>query len=235
MHFHLLTDYVSMLVGLELYSHYSSHSTLTRMQKYWYACAVVLGALIGSRALAIVADPTLLHSISFVTIMANKTIIGAIVGAIVGVEIIKKILGVTERTGDNVVLPLMVALIIGRIGCQVAGVADGTIGGPCDWPWCFAQGDGIPRHPLPLYEITLLVSLLPVVYYAYIQKWFEQGTLFRLFMMFYFATRFCFEFLKEGQFTLLRLTVIQWVCLVVVTVYLYDVASRSPLMRRATQ
>ena len=94
----------------------------------------------------------------------NKTIIGGIAGGIFGIEIAKKFLGIQTNTGDGAVIPLMVAIIIGRIGCQVTGVLDGTIGSVCDYMWCFKQGDEFNRHPIPLYEIIEILILLPILY-----------------------------------------------------------------------
>ncbi|HEX7193028.1 MAG TPA: diacylglyceryl transferase, partial [Thermoanaerobaculia bacterium] len=67
------------------------------------------GALIGSRLLV---WPT------------GKTIVGGLAGGLIGVELAKKVLGVKRSTGDLLVLPLITAMSIGRIGCFLTGAID---------------------------------------------------------------------------------------------------------------
>ncbi len=76
-------------------------------------------------------------------------------GGLIGVEIGKKYAGVTESTGDRFVMPILVGLIIGRIGCFIAGLHDDTYGNPTALPWGIDFGDGIPRHPTQLYDIAV--------------------------------------------------------------------------------
>jgi phosphatidylglycerol:prolipoprotein diacylglycerol transferase len=220
---HELTDYLSIFVGFQLYLYFNRSSFFVGVQRYWYVIGALVGALVGSRLLALLSEPYLFSNLSTAVVLGNKTIMGAILGGIIGIEIIKKFIGIKQRTGDSAVIPLMIAIMIGRIGCQLTGVSDGTIGIPCDFLWCFQQGDTYNRHPLPLYEILTLLAFLPFVYQAYKKKLFEEGTLFRFFVIGYFGFRFFIEFLKDEPQILFSLTVIQLVCLAVCAFYLYDV------------
>src|SRR5262249_60623476 len=86
----------------------------------------------------------------------GRSILGAMVGGVIVAEIYKAIFGVRGSTGAVLVLPLAVAIAIGRIGCFLAGLPDYTYGTPSGLPWAVDFGDGIPRHPLPLYgSVTL--------------------------------------------------------------------------------
>jgi phosphatidylglycerol:prolipoprotein diacylglycerol transferase len=221
---HVLTDYLSLFVGFQLYVKLQGNSFLKPQEKMIYILGALAGALLGSRLLALLAEPALWHAFSWVVVAQNKTIIGGIAGGILGIEGAKKFLGIKRRTGDSIVMPLMVAIFIGRIGCEVAGVSDGTIGRPCDWAWCFSQGDALLRHPLPLYEMLALAVGFPFAYLSYKKKWLPEGVLFRFFIIGYFMLRFLLEFLKEGQALWFSLTAIQLVCLAVSLFYLYDVA-----------
>jgi phosphatidylglycerol:prolipoprotein diacylglycerol transferase len=218
---HALTDYLAIFVGFELYQYFNKNPRLKGKELAVYILGALIGALAGSRLLALINEPNLLSHLSFNIIFQNKTIIGAIIGGILGIEISKKILGIKEKTGDSTVIPLMIAIIIGRIGCQLTGVADGTIGVPCSLLWCFKQGDMLSRHPLPLYEILYLCSLLPFAYYAYKNKIFESGVLFRIFVVLYLGLRFFLEFLKDEPRIFLSLTVIQIFCLAACIFYVY--------------
>ncbi len=224
MHIHLITDYLSIFVGMQLYYVLNKKSnTVHDDAKIWYILGALVGALFGSRILAALENPHLfLHPPTWLYYYANKTIIGGITGGILGVEIAKKFLRIQSNTGDTVVIPLMVAIIIGRIGCQLTGVIDGTIGGVCDYMWCFKQGDDFRRHPIPLYEIFEVLTLLPLFYIWIKNKIYKDGFVFRLFIIIYFGLRFLFEYLKDIQPILLSLSAIQIVCLLVVFYYIFD-------------
>jgi len=61
---------------------------------------------------------------------------------------------------DSLIPGLVMALIFVRIGCLM--VSD-HIGAPTVLPWAFIYEDGIPRHPVVLYEITFLSLLFRVL------------------------------------------------------------------------
>jgi prolipoprotein diacylglyceryltransferase len=236
MHIHLLTDYLSILVGMQLYFYCNkNYSVVANDKKIWYIIGALIGALVGSRLLAALENPYLfLHPPTWIYYYANKTIIGGIAGGILGIEITKKILGIKTNTGDSVVVPLIVAIIIGRIGCQLVGVSDGTIGVPCDYFWCFLQGDEFSRHPLPLYEIVELLLLLPFFYQWIKLKKFRDGFIFRLFIIVYFGSRYFFEFLKETHQIFMSVSAIHLVCLVFVFYYIFDSIKNGLYKTRTT-
>jgi hypothetical protein len=82
----------------------------------------------------------------------GRSIEGAIAGAILAVEIYKRYAGIEARTGARFALPLAVGIAIGRVGCFLAGIDDFTYGTPTALPWGHDFGDGVPRHPVQLYE-----------------------------------------------------------------------------------
>ncbi len=220
---HLITDYLSIFIGMQLYYSLNKKSELDDTKKIFYILGALIGALVGSRLLAALEDPHLfLHPPTWLYYYLNKTIIGGIAGGILGTEITKKLLGIKNNTGDTVVVPLIIAIIIGRIGCQFTGVADGTIGSVCDYVWCFKQGDDFNRHPIPLYEIIELLILLPLAHHFVKNKRFQNGFIFRLFIIIYFGMRFIFEFLKDTQPIVLSLSAIQICCLMFVFYYIFD-------------
>ena len=67
--------------------------------------------------------------------MGNKTIVGGFVGGLIGVELVKKRIGITTSSGDLMVYPLILAMIIGRTGCFLGGLEDGTFGIATTLPW----------------------------------------------------------------------------------------------------
>jgi len=164
------------------------------------------GALIGSRLLYFLCDPA--NNMLF----GGKTIVGGLLGGLIGVELAKKLLGVTHSTGDLFVLPLIAAMSIGRIGCFLAGPLDQTAGNPTSLPWAIAIGDGIPRHPVALYEIAFLLLLIPITERVR-RRSSHAGDAFAVFLASYLLFRLSVDFLKPDPARhFAGLTAIQWAC-----------------------
>jgi len=180
-----------------------------------------LGAALGARLLYLLCDPA--HNV----LLGGKTIVGGLLGGLIGVEIAKKLAGIERSTGDAFVIPLIVAMSIGRIGCFLAGPADHTAGNPTSLPWAIAMGDAVPRHPVALYEIAFLLALAPLVIAIRRQSPFE-GDSFRFFLASYLAFRFAVDFLKpEPHVIAAGLTSIQWACLAGIGYYGFVLTSRT--------
>ena len=92
-----------------------------------------------SRVAQIGTDPMLF--------LAGKTIVGGLIGGLIAVEFVKARLGIVVATGDLLVLPLAAGISIGRIGCFLTGLSDGTSGIATSLPWGVDFVDDIPRHP----------------------------------------------------------------------------------------
>jgi len=119
-----------------------------------YVIAVALGAgvgalLAGGFNMALSGLPPLGHSVA-----------GAIAGGIVGAEFYKVARGIKGSTGLVFVAPLAAGIAIGRWGCFLAGLPDYTYGVPTSLPWGVDFGDGIPRHPVQLYESLAMLGFL---------------------------------------------------------------------------
>ena len=127
--------------------------------------AAAVGATIGTRLLFWLCDPALtLRSLTNPAyLLGGKTVVGGLLGGLIGVEITKRIIGVRRSTGDLFVLPMIVAMCIGRVGCFLAGPIDHTAGNPTDLPWGIAIADGVRRHPVALYEIAFLLLIAVVM------------------------------------------------------------------------
>jgi prolipoprotein diacylglyceryltransferase len=143
--------------------------------------------------------------------LQGKTLVGGILFAWLAVEAAKRALGIRATTGDAFIFPLCLAIIIGRLGCFLAGVADGTQGLPTSLPWGIDYGDGIPRHPAPLYEMAFL-SLFWLGL-ARVQSRLADGGRFKAFIAAYFGFRFLIDFLKADPDVALGLSSVQWTAL----------------------
>ena len=152
-------------------------------------------------------------------IVGRKTIVGALLGGLIAVETWKRFAGVTRSTGDAFVVPLCVGIVIGRLGCLSAGIADGTHGLPTTAWWGWTLGEDVPRHPVRLLEIGYAL-LLAVILARYRGE--REGDRFRLFMVAYLAFRLGVDCLKPG-IHYAGLTAIQWACVAGLAYYARDV------------
>jgi len=222
---HTLCEFLAFFVSYRYYGYLKNKSGLAPLSPSaeW---AVIMGgasgALIGSRLLGILENPHFFLQLSAWTpFTSSKTILGGLAGAIIGVEIAKKWIGLKRRTGDHFLYPLILGMIIGRIGCFLTGVVDGTVGLPSKLPWALDQGDGILRHPTSLYEIFFLMSAWFILKYFDKKTRPQNGDCFRLFVIGYFAFRLFVEFLKPRYSLLFSLSAIQWVSLFGILPYVY--------------
>lgn len=175
----------------------------------------LVGAALGTRLLFLLCNPslTLQHWSDPRYLLGGKTIVGGLLGGLIGVETAKKIAGIRRSTGDPLVLPIIAAISVGRIGCFLVGPADGTAGLPSSLPWAIAMGDAVPRHPVALYEIAFVLLMVPVVMQVR-RRSRAEGDSFRVFLSSYLLFRFLVDFLKPSPPPLPGgLTAIQWACL----------------------
>ncbi|MCA9486489.1 MAG: prolipoprotein diacylglyceryl transferase, partial [Nanoarchaeota archaeon] len=124
-----------------------------------------------------------------------------------------------NSSGDLLVYPVLVAMMIGRIGCLLTGVYDNTVGVETDFFLGFDQGDGLSRHPTSLYEIVFLALLFFVLKNIETSKTLLPGDLFKLFLSGYLLFRFCIDFLKPYPEVFLGLGSLQIACLLVLLYY----------------
>ncbi len=127
----------------------------------------------------------------------SHSVVGALAGAIVGVEAYKAARGLRGSTGGVFVGPFALGVVIGRWGCLFAGLPDGTYGKPTGLPWGVDLGDGVLRHPVQVYESLAMAAFL-AVYLVGLQRrapWALRRAFYALCVA-YGAQRFVWEFLK---------------------------------------
>lgn len=186
------------------------------------AAGCIFGAAIGNKLVFWIEMPHLLAHYwnSPAAWLGGQSMVGGLLGGLIGVEIAKKLTGISRSTGDAFVFPVLLGLMIGRIGCFLAGLADGTYGNPTSLPWGIDFGDGISRHPPQLYEIAfaglfwLLLRRLQPLLAA------QPGLLFKTLLVGYLVWRLLIDALKPIPFAYpLGLSGIQWVCLLALVLY----------------
>jgi prolipoprotein diacylglyceryltransferase len=219
-HYHYIFETLAFIAGVRMYYYYKKGiiDPISDENRLWIMLGAMLGALIGSRVVAVLETPEVINHLTFSILYQSKTIIGGLLGGLFGVELIKKIIGVKVASGDIYVIPILVALIIGRIGCFSMGIDEPTYGIPTHFFTGMDLGDGILRHPIMLYEIVYLVLLI-FLFNSLKHKELINGDRFKLFMVLYFLFRFLIEFIKPYHPLFLNLSSIHWSALFIFIYY----------------
>ncbi|MCC8407352.1 prolipoprotein diacylglyceryl transferase [Mucilaginibacter sp. UR6-1] len=212
---HFICETLSYFIGYRCYSYLRRqvNDKISDYNRLIIFVGAAAGAFLGSHLVGILENPEYLKQLSLYNFMANKTIVGGLLGGLIGVEQVKKAIGVKASSGDLMVYPLIVAMIIGRTGCFFAGLEDGTYGVASTLPWAINFGDGVYRHPTNLYEILFWLMLLIALLSLNKKYTFADGARFKMFMVSYLLFRFFIEFIKPAYFFSFGLSVIQLVCL----------------------
>jgi prolipoprotein diacylglyceryltransferase len=188
------------------------------------------GALIGSKLIGNLENPyVLFENFSFKRFWTNNTIVGGLAFGLIGVEWAKKVVGHKESTGDLIVYPLILAIIIGRIGCFLTGVHEETYGLPTDSMFGMHLGDEYLRHPVALYEIAFLIVLWACLKIIEKKRKYPSGFIFQAFMLSYFTFRFFLDFIKPKIDIIGNLGTIQLVSLSVIIYYIYKIKNSIKL------
>ena len=125
------------------------------------------------------------------------SMVGGIAGAIAAVEAFKRLTDVSGSTGIVFSAPFAATVAVGRLGCFFAGLADFTYGTPTGVAWAVDFGDGIPRHPVQLYESLAMAAMFVVLIQRFAARdrfWLKNG--FYLTVGWYGLQRFAWEFFK---------------------------------------
>ena len=235
-HPHLFFETLSYFIGFRVYLALRRRAGDTVIVPYRWAtlsCAAA-GAALGARILAWLADPNATYDLPSV-LLGGKTIVGGVIGGLIGVELVKLAMGIRRSTGDLYAPALAVAIAVGRVGCLLTGIADDTSGTPTSLPWGMDLGDGIRRHPTQIYEIVVL-TLMVVPLWRLARRTMaiaagqvgtgsvlREGDAFKAFMVGYLGLRLAVDFMKPYPAVFLGLGVLQWACLLTIAYYGPDI------------
>jgi phosphatidylglycerol---prolipoprotein diacylglyceryl transferase len=220
-HPHLVFESLAYAVAFRLMLRNARTDSIAFSQRSSVVVGGLVGALVGAKGLVLLQHIDLLGQDwrQFILLfLQGKTVVGAMLGGLVGVELTKKWIGLKQSTGDVFVYPLMVGTAIGRMGCFLTGLSDRTYGTPTGLPWGVDFGDGIARHPTQLYEIVFLVGLMVALRVLARPSW-EAGDRFKVYMMAYLMFRFLIDFIKPDFHWFLGVTAIQMACLLGLVYY----------------
>lgn len=225
---HTLFEIAAYAVGMQVYLRQRRRLALPVLadpdRSLWIIVAAALGAALGSKLAFWLEDPhqAFLNFPDWRQLLGGKSIVGGLLGGLIGVELCKRALCQTGSTGDAFVLPLAVGMCIGRLGCFFAGLSDHTYGNPTALPWAVDFGDGMPRHPTQLYEIVFIAIWTMLILRRKSESW-RSGDAFRLYLAGYLLFRLLIEAIKPIPMLYPPgLTGIQWLCLAGLAYYAKD-------------
>lgn len=220
---HVVLEPLAILIGFRYYLYLKKKKgdVIESQNRIWIILGATLGAVAGSRLIGGLENiPQMLQAPNkWLYFYQNKTVLGGFLGGVLGVETIKKIISEKQNSGDLFVYPILLALIIGRIGCFSMGIYEETYGLPTTLFTGMDLGDGILRHPVTLYEIAFLIVLWIAMKRIETQYWMANGLLFKLFIIAYCIFRFIVDFIKP-HYSIAGLSVIQLTCLAGLLYYL---------------
>ncbi|WP_103071938.1 prolipoprotein diacylglyceryl transferase family protein [Aquimarina sediminis] len=219
---HLILEYAAFFVGFRYYMYLKRRvrDPISSSNRLSIIIGAVFGAFFGSRFFGFLENPVFSSKPEYIIeLLSVKTIMGGLFGGLLGVELAKKIIGEKQSSGDLFTFPIILGIIIGRIGCFLAGIKEFTFGKQTSSFLGMDLGDGIMRYPIALFEVVFLLMLWVILrkYKCKLEK--HSGLQFKYFMISYFLFRFCIEFLKPNTFFVLGLSSIQYLCILCIIYY----------------
>jgi len=135
----------------------------------------------------------------------NRSILGGLVGAWLGVHVAKRVSGYRLRTGDLFAPAVALGMAVGRIGCfltEEPGTPTGS-----GWGLTLDQQDaaytgsvaGVPLHPSFLYEIAFHLAAFAVLWWWLRHRALPPGETFVWYVASYGVFRFFVEFVRGNE------------------------------------
>jgi prolipoprotein diacylglyceryltransferase len=225
-HPHLFFESLAYAIAFRLVLLNSRKDSIAPTQRSSVIVGGMVGALVGAKVLVLLQHIDVIGSsweLLLLLLLQGKTVVGALLGGLIGVELTKKMIGVKQSTGDAFVYPLIVGTAVGRIGCFLTGLSDRTYGIATTLPWGVDFGDGIYRHPTQIYEIIFLL-LLMIALQIRSRYPRQEGDVFKFYMVGYFGFRFWIDFLKPDFHPILGISAIQIACLLGLIYYRHSIS-----------
>ena len=186
----------------------------------WLAIAGLCGGVLGARLAMLLTDARVLAT---APLLGGKAFFGGIIGGWLGVELMKRRLGIRRRSGDLFALALPAGEAVGRIGCFFNGCCYGTV---CDARWAIYQ-HGAWRHPAQFYAAGIALFIF-LALLTLRDKLAQEGELFLAYLLLFGVGRFVLEFFRERDIVWNGLSLMQ-----IISLLLVAYASRELLKKRA--
>lgn len=145
---------------------------------------VIVGGALGAKLPYVLADPEGAVS-GLAWLRDGRTLTWGLAGGYLGVELAKRLASVRAKTGDGFAVPVAVSIAIGRLGCLHAGCCYGA---PTGGAWGMDFGDGVLRHPNPLYEAAFHLAMAALLVWIGRRGWLATHRM-KLYLVAYMAFR----------------------------------------------
>jgi len=192
---HAVTDWLAYFVGARVYlrGRRADPIRLGRAELALMFACTLFGAAVGAVLLHALASLSWIAAQGPSAWLSGKSVLGALLGGTLGTEAGKALTGWRTPTGDAWVPALATGLVIGRIGCQLAGTWDMTYGSPTGGALGWDYGDGIARYPTGLIEIVGVIGLW---WACRPRPGSARGRAYNAFLLGYCLLRVAIDFLK---------------------------------------
>ena len=177
-------------------------------ERIWY---VVLGALVGG-AIFMRLGPWFQHldlrtnaSLPEQWLYGNRSILGGLFGAWLGVHVAKRLVGYKARTGDLFAPAVALGMAIGRFGCfftELPGTPTGTSFGirlDAEDAARLGAPAGVPLHPSFANEIAFQAAAFLVIWFWLRHRLVSPGETLTFYLLGYGVFRFLVEFTRGNE------------------------------------
>lgn len=204
--------FLALLVGIGIYIWQLEKDGIKSSNAFYIALFGIVGGTIGSKLPLIFMYWNEINSStnSLNAVLQGRTIVGGLIGGGISVLIAKRLFNIKEKMGNQLAIPIAVAMAIGRVGCLLRGCCYGK---ETHLVWGVDFGDHILRHPTQIYEIIFDIAM--VIYLSIRKrKGVRPGQLYSIFLNGYLSFRFLLEFIRIEKVSFIGLTDFQILCIV---------------------
>src|SRR5215203_5581804 len=135
----------------------------------------------------------------------NRSILGGLFGAWLGVHIAKRLVGYESRTGDLFAPAVALGMAIGRFGCfftELPGTPTGTSFGirlDAEDAARLGAPAGVPLHPSFAYEIAFQAAAFVLIWFWLRHRLVSPGETLTFYLLGYGVFRFLVEFTRGND------------------------------------
>lgn len=216
---------VGVLVAVLLTAHRAKKVGIAQDHIYNLAIWVIVGGIVGARLFHVIdrfSDYVANPGAIFAFQQGGLAIWGALAGGAIAALVYTRLKHIPMlRFFDAVTPGLLMAQMIGRIGCIINGDA---YGGVTSLPWAFiykhpnaaipADLFGVPTHPYPVYEM-LWNGLVLLIIWQVGKRFKLEGATFLSYLSLYALGRFVLTFVRQETIIMFGLQQAQMVALAV--------------------